>query len=118
MAWKYSQSTGRLTYNGKLVATGYSGSYGYVNRPECEMYKDRGAIPSGTYRIGAGFKRGRQNDVMRLEPTMNVCGRNGFLIHGDIARADHKASEGCVIFGPAIRHRISTSGDRTFQVIP
>lgn len=120
MTWKYSVSTGRLTHNEVVISSaGYSGTYGYINRPECEEYSDRGPIPAGKYKIGSPFKRGKQKEVMHLYPVGHKAhGRDGFLIHGDKAGAYRAASTGCIILPAGVRHRISASGDKDLQVVP
>lgn len=47
----------------------------------------------------------------------DLFGRDGFFIHGDNTAGNHTASEGCRIFGPAIRQRIADSGDTGLTVI-
>ena len=39
------------------------------------------------------------------------------MIHGDSIGNPGSASEGCIILGPAIRHRIWNSGDRNLEVV-
>ncbi len=48
---------------------------------------------------------------MRLTPApgTDTFGRSAFLIHGDNAKKDKSASEGCIILGPALRQQIAES---------
>jgi hypothetical protein len=57
---------------------------------------------------------------MRLDPdTANqMFNRNGFLIHGDNTRADHSASDGCIVLNRTARDAIANSNDHCLQVVP
>ncbi|MGE4482112.1 tlde1 domain-containing protein [Acidocella sp.] len=117
MAWTYSQSTGELSENGRLVGKGYSGTQGGRNNPAMQSVPNIGPIPQGSYTIGAPHDTTTHGPyVMRLTPVPGsvTFGRNGFLIHGDNRR--HDASQGCIIMGPQIRHKIWASGDHRLQV--
>jgi hypothetical protein len=54
---------------------------------------------------------------MRLEPDDHtyVCGRNGFLIHGD--NASGVASSGCIVVPLLVRQRIAQSLDNALTVV-
>jgi hypothetical protein len=56
---------------------------------------------------------------MRLSPVgHHALGRTDFLIHGEKKNAPPGgASKGCIILGPAIRRRISASGDQELDVV-
>ncbi|WP_084110420.1 DUF2778 domain-containing protein [Erwinia typographi] len=43
-----------------------------------------------------------------------MCGRDGFLIHGDNGRGT--ASNGCIVASLDVRKRIADSGDRELLV--
>jgi RHS repeat-associated protein len=129
--WVYSQSTGQTTQvvNGQTVAgqggTGYAGHGAGVNNSAAQNQPNVGPIPQGTYTIEA-----QQNNVtnsgtrlvqsMRLTPDSNntMFGRAGFLIHGDNARGNQSASEGCPILNRAVRNQMSNSGDNILRVVP
>ncbi len=51
--WTYSHSTGKLTHNGKIVASGYSGTGTGRNNPLAESQRNVRPIPRGRYVIGA-----------------------------------------------------------------
>lgn len=115
----YSPKTGKLTRNGTVVATGYSGHGEGVNNPDKEKVKNVGPIPAGTWTIGAAFKHDSKGPtVMRLMPTgHDAHGRSGFLIHGDNSKNDRSASEGCVILGKTVREEIAKSGVTKLRVV-
>ena len=46
-----------------------------------------------------------------------LCGRSGFLIHGDSTRHPGEASNGCIIVGPKHRKAIWESNDKEVVVI-
>lgn len=118
MTWRYSQSTGRLTHNGRVVATGYSGAGQGRNNHAMQATANVGPIPTGAYTIGERHDTDTHGPhVMRLTPRGHgALGRSGFLIHGD--NRTHTASEGCVILDRSVRDRISTSHDGTLEVTP
>ena len=120
MTWQYSQSTGRLTWNGRQVGTGYSGAGDNgKNNPRMESVEDVGPIPRGRYRIGASQKHPTKGPItMSLSPDGHAAhGRTHFLIHGDSIAHPGAASQGCVILSRDIRSRISESGDTTLEVV-
>ncbi len=118
MSWQYSQSTGQLTHNGTLIATGYSGTGTGHNNPDAENIPNVGPVPRGQYQIGPPFDTTTHGPhVMRLTPDdgHDMFGRDGFLIHGDNVR--HDASQGCIVLPRDIRDQISTSGDNVIEVV-
>jgi Protein of unknown function (DUF2778) len=116
MTWNYEQATGKLTHNTVFVATGYSGSGAGRNNTAMEAIRNIGPIPRGKYSIGVPYNTQTHGPhVMALLPVgHNALGRSEFLIHGD--NRSHTASQGCIILGPQIRHRISGSGDKVLEV--
>jgi len=94
----------------------YAGAPGYKDNPEYECLRNKGPLPRGKYRImGVPFthkEAGRY--TLRLEPDKgnSMCGRNGFLIHGDSKKEPGTASNGCIILDPRFRKEIWKSGDR------
>lgn len=120
MAWEYSQSTGDLTRNGAIVATGgYSGKDNGKNNPAMEAVPFVGPIPKGLYTIGKPRDTSNRGPyVLDLTPKGHSAkGRSEFLIHGDSIKNPGRASEGCIIFPKNIRQKIATSGDNTLKVI-
>jgi hypothetical protein len=74
----YSQSTGKLTYFGDLIGTGYSGKGKGKNNPAMQDVKDIGPVPAGLYEIimqdrdknSQGF-----GDKLKLNPTSDFTKR-------------------------------------------
>jgi uncharacterized protein (TIGR03067 family) len=98
----YSQTTGKLTFNGQLVGTGYSGKGAAKNDPDKQADKD-GPIPVGEYLL-----TGLQDDlrlgakIIGLLPVAgktNVFNRFPDEPFGMIAETDHSPS-GCLIVVP------------------
>lgn len=120
MTWKYSQKTGNLSYNDKVVGLGYAGFGEGVNNPAAQAIPDVGPIPRGFYNIGVAFTHPKAGPItMRLTPKegTDTFGRSGFLIHGDSASMDHTASHGCIIQNRSVRAAIAVSNDRTLEVV-
>jgi len=122
MPWSYSQSSGSMLIDGTFVATGYSGHEEGLNNPALQSDPGIGPIPQGTYTIGPAFDDpgGKGPVVMRLtpDPSNQMFGRDGFMIHGDTAARDHEASHGCIILDRPYRQQIATSADRVLVVTP
>ncbi|MDN4629517.1 tlde1 domain-containing protein [Erwinia sp. PsM31] len=117
MAWIYNVTLKTFRHNGRYeFSARYAGAPGYKNNPEDECLKDRGPLPRGKYRIiGVPFthhKAGRF--TLRLEPDTgnSMCGRDGFLIHGDSIKAPGTASNGCIILDQKFRRKIWESMDK------
>ena len=127
--WEYSQSTGNLYYVNNqtgataLVSRGYSGAFGQgLNNPAMESVANVGPIPRGKWSIGAPHNELGSHGpyVMNLTPGKgtNTFGRTLFRMHGDkLSGPPFHASHGCIILGPAIRHKIWNSGDHELVVI-
>jgi hypothetical protein len=102
------------------VGPAYSGAPGYVDDPSAEEIKACGPIPEGTWAIGAMIPDGGHlgPNVLPLEPVAGTVtfGRGGFFIHGDNAKHDESASEGCIIVSPMLREAIDQDPDRTLSV--
>jgi len=117
--WEYSQKTGKLSYDGKPHAVGYSGYGEYKNSPENENLVGFGPIPKGRYRIGEAFTHPSKGPIcMRLIPSKEtqMYGRKGFMIHGDSKKHAGMASEGCIILDRNTRIDLSISQDRNLIV--
>lgn len=119
MPWEYSQSTGRLTWNGRVVGNGYSGSGIGRNNADLEDIRNVGPIPRGRYAIGSPRTHPNKGPVtMSLTPVGHAAhNRTAFLIHGDSIANPGNASQGCIILPRNIRGRIATSGDLFLQVV-
>lgn len=119
MPWQYSQRTGILTHNGKYIAQGYSGAPAGQNNPDMEQLRNIGPIPRGKYHIGKPRNTAKHGPhAMDLTPVgHHALGRTDFLIHGERRNGPPgRASEGCIILGPSVRHQISASGDHELLV--
>ncbi|MEW5289707.1 tlde1 domain-containing protein [Erwinia papayae] len=121
MPWIYQQSSGKLSRNGRVVATGYAGKGPGKNNPGMESTPDVGPLPKGKYTIiGHPFTHSHTGAFsIRLQPAYGniMYGRAGFLIHGESARHPGMASNGCIIMPLNIRQSIWSSGDREVEVI-
>lgn len=118
--WKYEQRSGALWRpNGELLVQGYSGHKEGLNNPEMEDVPDFGPIPKGLWEIGKAFTHPKAGPVtMRLTMQKGALhGRSGFLIHGDNAKGDRSASNGCIIAPRWARLEISASPDKSLLVV-
>lgn len=118
--WTYEQATGRLLQDGERIAIGYSGAGEGKNNADMQDVHNVGPIPRGKYSIGEPCDTMTHGPyVLRLTPDADndMCGRSGFLIHGDSVVHPGTASEGCIIVGRLIRGKIWSSGDRELEVI-
>lgn len=116
--WTYSQSTGKLSLNGKVVATGYAGRGAAKNNPDKQCAKNEGPIPRGKYSIGPAHNHKVLGPVaMFLNPNRgnNMCGRDGFFIHGPGKTPG--ASHGCIHLETSVRLKINSSKDKTLVVV-
>ncbi|QCT21935.1 DUF2778 domain-containing protein [Jejubacter calystegiae] len=119
MAWKYSQSTGELWHNGKLIGKGYSGSLTNQNNPDRQHVRGMGPIPRGTWRIGGYTNSKGPMTITLTQVSGEGFGRSLFRIHGEKRppAVPGFASEGCIIMGPNIRRKIIQSTDTTLEVV-
>lgn len=118
--WVYEQSTGRLSLNGNLAGTGYSGNGAGKNNPQMQSVANVGPIPCGVYAIGAPFnsiKHGPFAMPLSPDPTNAMFKRSGFMLHGDSIEHPGCASEGCIIMPLGVRHAVWDSGDRGLTVV-
>lgn len=122
MPWKYSQSTGQLSRDGRPFAKGYSGR-GLTaetgrNNPDLEAKRGYGPIPRGMWRMtGIYDSKSVGPKAIILEPVgHNAHGRSAFRIHGDNKAGD--ASRGCIIIGGgSVRQYIWDTADRSIEVV-
>lgn len=125
MPWKWDQSAGELSRNGKLVSRGYSGNGRGKNNPSLQGVAGVGPLPVGRYKIGAPYNSKNVGpytltlDAVDARPGDDVhqpTGRSAFRVHGDSIRAPGTASRGCLIVPRNIREAIWRSGDRDLDV--
>ncbi|GIV09924.1 MAG: hypothetical protein KatS3mg019_2015 [Fimbriimonadales bacterium] len=128
LTWYYDQRTGAIHWNDpstppcdfRYMGSGFSGKKGvWRNSPERQHEKNKGPIPAGRYTIGkrrACTSSGRKLDNFPLypDPTNEMYGRSGFLIHGGSAAGDF--SQGCIIVSKMLRDEIERSGDKDLVV--
>ena len=110
MKWTYTQATGELHRDGKLVATGYSGAPGHINSTTSEGLRSKGPIPRGLWRMFFVYQRhSRLGTVaIALKPEGHkALGRSDFMIHADSARKPGTASQGCIILPYAVRAQMT-----------
>jgi hypothetical protein len=120
--WTFSQLTGDMWHGDpEPAATGYSGAEpNGKNKPNMQEIPDVGPLPCGYYTTGPPFDDPKHGPfVLRLvpDPTNQMFGRSGFLIHGDSIEHPGAASEGCIILPRNVRQRIWYSGDRDLLVV-
>lgn len=119
MTWVYDVRKKSFTLDGKYQFSAiYAGAEGYKNDPALECEVNKGPLPRGKYHIGHPIAKHPTagHFVLRLTPYSEnqMCGRAGFLIHGDNGRGT--ASNGCIVLAPGFRKSIADSGDRELIV--
>lgn len=119
MTWVYDVRKKSFTQNGEYKFNAlYAGSEGYKDNPDLECEVNKGPLSRGKYKIGNPLARhptaGRF--VLRLTHYAgnNMCGRAGFLIHGDNGHGT--ASNGCIVAIFDVRRKIADSGDKELVV--
>lgn len=117
MAWTYNVMLKTFKHNGnyKFKAL-YAGAPGYKDNPEYECLSNKGPLPRGKYKIvGFPFKHKKAGlFTLRLEPDRgnSMCGRDGFLIHGDNQKEPGTASNSCIVLPRRFRENIWGSNDK------
>lgn len=113
----YEQATGRMLVKEDggydTLGVGYSGSLskGGKNDPAKQCEKRIGPIPRGLYTIGApGLGPSPYSLRLTPDPGNDMCGRRGFLIHGDSVSHPGDASDGCIILSRPEREAIVKTG--------
>ncbi|MBS0969067.1 DUF2778 domain-containing protein [Chimaeribacter arupi] len=120
MTWVYNVRKRSFEQNGVYkFSADYAGAPGYKNEPDFECVVNKGPLPRGKYKIvGKPFRHHHAGPyTLRLQPysTNNMCGRNGFLIHGGNSKGT--ASNGCIILHPTFRRVLYESGDKELIVL-
>jgi hypothetical protein len=117
----YRQSTGELSNEGGLIATGYSGHGEGLNNPALQNVPNVGPVPRGNYTLGPPHDPVDHLGpvAMPLNPAADnqMFGRFGFFMHGDDAAMDHSASDGCIIMPHNIRVLVAGFIDRRLVVV-
>lgn len=102
------------------LAVGYSGGGSGKNNPALEAIPDLGPIPRGRYTIGDPFDSEAHGPFaipLTPDPTNDMHGRSGFLMHGDSVQHPGTASEGCIIMPHYARQRVFESDDKILEVV-
>jgi len=121
MVWVYNVKSKWFKHNGEFkFQARYAGAPGYKDDPVYECLINKGPLPRGRYKItGVPFKHKTAGRfTLRLQPysNNNMCGRAGFLIHGDSIKAPGTASNGCIVLDPKFRNQIWESNDKEIIV--
>ena len=121
MTWTYAQNNGELKHNGVFIGTGYAGFGKGKFNPSMQCVSNVGPLPRGKYIMKELLLKHRScgEYVIRLvpDPSNNMCGRSGFLIHGDSKKHPGMASHGCIILYTKYRKDMWNSGDKILEVI-
>lgn len=116
----YKIATGTLDdANGNPIGAGYSGQPECKNDPSAVDQHNKGPIPPGLYRIGEPHDTETHGPfVLALtpDPSNEMHGRSGFLIHGDSVSHPGTASHGCIILPRAVRETVHRLGDKDLEV--
>lgn len=123
----YFQRTGKLHWATSVtvdpIATGYSGAGEHRNNPNSQCTSELGPIPVGAYAIGKlqdiKLPDGHIiKDALPLKPdaSSKMCGRSGFLIHGDSKQFKGWASGGCIILRKEDRLQLVKLGAKRLEV--
>lgn len=117
MTWIYDVNKKSFYQDGefRFYAT-YAGAPGYKNNTKYECIIGKGPLPRGKYRIvGVPFTHKHAGlYTLRLQPLPGnyMCGRAGFLIHGDSRKKPGTASNGCIVTKLSVRKYIWDSNDK------
>ncbi len=120
MTWKWDQSAGELSRDGKLVSKGYAGRGRGVNNPAMQGIVGVGPVPRGMWNIGApndSPNTGPYTLPLAPQAGTDTLGRSQFRIHGDNRLGNRSASHGCLILPRAIRQQIWASKDHVLEVV-
>ena len=121
--WTYKQQSGEIWHGDPEPAgIGYSGAApAGKNNPDTQDIPSVGPIPQGHYTIVgppySSLSHGPFVLTLSPDPSNEMFGRSGFLIHGDSIGHPGEASEGCIIMPLAVRQRIWYSGDHDLLVV-
>lgn len=117
----YSQKSGKLSLDGRVICTGYSGHGEGLNNGALQSRKGEGPIPLGKWHFAGVAKdsdTGPFSILLEPMPGTDALGRSGFRMHGDNRSGDRSASHGCIIALRAAREACWKSGAGFVEVIP
>jgi hypothetical protein len=120
--WIYEIPTGKLfDKTGICVGRGYSGNGADLDNPAAENVVGHGPIPEGDWQIGK-FETyphlGELAAPLTPMPGNTMDGREGgFFMHGDNAKMNFTASDGCIIQIYDVRLTVSISGDNQLRTV-
>lgn len=120
MTWRWDQSSGELSRDGKFISKGYSGAGRGKNNPSMQAAVGVGPIPRGKWKITERYNSanvGRYALKLVPAPGTDALGRSAFRIHGDSIRNPGTASHGCIILPLPIRTRIWEHSDHDLEVV-
>ena len=120
MPWQYRESTGELSRDGVVVATGYSGRDMGKNNPDMDDAVGVGPIPCGNWTLeGVRDSPNTGPFSIALDPDVGTktFGRSAFRIHGDSIQSPGTASHGCIILNRVMREKMWFSGDLKLTVV-
>jgi hypothetical protein len=121
MPWTFKVAAGEIWRNGKLMAKGvYSGHGDAINDSSKEAMPAHGPIPRGRWLMDGVYNSAKVGPfaiILDPAPGTNAFGRSGFRVHGDNAKGDQSASEGCVIVPRNIRDDMWQLKDHVLDVV-
>lgn len=110
----FSPTGGKMGY-------GYSGHGNALNNPAAQDRHGVGPIPIGRYTIGPARKPvdhlGPLAMPLMPDSANEMHGRSALFIHGDNAKLNHSASDGCIILAHGFRQMIDDSTDDQLVVV-
>lgn len=118
--WTYDQSSGHLSQDDALIATGYSGAADGKNNPSMQAAVNVGPIPAGQWTmtgVEEGGPTGPFTIVLAPCEGTDTEGRTAFRIHGDSIAHPGEASHGCIILPQSARRQMWNSGDHDLTVV-
>ena len=124
MPWTFAYDSGIYRPDGTFACKAYAGgdlgaNPQAIDNPEYEGVKDEGPLPEGLYLFGDPVDHSKLGAfAIPLVPDLgnDMKGRGGFYWHGDTA-IPGKASEGCIVSQPDIRHEAAQSDDQMIRVV-
>ncbi|MBS0910030.1 tlde1 domain-containing protein [Tatumella sp. JGM118] len=120
MTWTYIVSERKFYLNDVYQFDAmYAGAPGFKNMPVFQCIKNKGPLPAGTYTINPPRYSPLTGPYsLPLIPHRDnaMCGRTGFVIHGDSQKFPGTASKGCIVADFGYRRTIWNSGDHRLVI--